>query len=101
MAGQIHAGDSGIVFRYTIVDQDGDAVDLSGATTKQIRFTSPTGIREDITASFTTDGTDGKVEGRTYTPASNGLYHAQVYVAGVDGFTGHSSIDSFPVLSTL
>jgi hypothetical protein len=101
MAAQVHVNDVGVVFRYTLVDQDGDAIDVSSATTKTISFTSPGGATTTVAASFTTDGSDGVVEVRTFTPTVTGLWRAQVYIAGVSGFTGRSELDRFPVLPNL
>ena len=85
------------VFRYTIKDQDSVAVDISGATSKQIVFISPYGAKSTYNASFTTNGTDGVLEARFPQPAPTGLWRAEVYVTGVDGFDGASVTDQFPV----
>ncbi len=64
MAGEIHVGDIGTVFRLTIKDQDGVVVDVSSATgagEKEILFQGP-GKLVTQTAVFTTDGTDGDIE---------------------------------------
>ena len=103
MAAQIHVSDIGVVFRYTITDEDGNAVDISGATTKQIKYRSPGGFTTTVAATFTSDGTDGVLEARTWTPPDNtrGLWTAQVYLAGVNGFSGHSEADQFSVAGNL
>jgi hypothetical protein len=59
--GSIPLGTVGAYIELTIKDQDGTVVDVSGAASKTIRFEKPDGSRVDKTASFTTDGTDGKI----------------------------------------
>lgn len=70
MAGTVHVNDEP-TFRGTILDQDGDAVDISGASSKQIVLRKPDGTTK-ITksATLTNDGTDGKLE---YTAAASEL----------------------------
>ena len=55
-------GDFGRTIRLTIKDQDGSAVDVSAATTKQIILKPKGGTGAAKTAAFYTDGTDGKVQ---------------------------------------
>ena len=57
-----HLNDYGTIFQITLQDQDGAAVDVSAATTKQIIFEKPDGVVEAKTASWVTDGTDGKIK---------------------------------------
>jgi len=85
------------VHRYTLHNQDGDVINISGASSKQIVFISPYETRSTYNASFTTDGTDGVLEYRLAQPAPSGLWRAEVYVAGVSGFDGASATDQFPV----
>jgi hypothetical protein len=55
-------GDIGTTIRVTI-QEGGSAVDVSGATTKQIYLRKPnTGDTYTKTAIFTTDGTNGQIE---------------------------------------
>lgn len=63
-------GDIGTVVELTILDSTGAAFNASGATTKQILLRKPTGVVLTKTASFTTDGTDGKIR---YTLASGDI----------------------------
>lgn len=59
----VRQGQSGTVFRATIKDDaDDSVVDVSGATTKEIKAQKPDGTILTKTASFTTDGTDGDIE---------------------------------------
>jgi hypothetical protein len=78
----VHVDDYGTVFIIPIVDQSGAIVDVSGATTKQIWFENPRGTVTLQTATFTTTGTDGKIQ---YTTAAGdlpipGLWKMQGYV---------------------
>ena len=60
-ANEIHLGDIGTVFVVTVKDGS-STIDISGATTKQIILVAPDGGKLTKTASFTTDGTDGKMQ---------------------------------------
>ena len=62
MTERIFLGDFGTVFELEILDQDGSVVDVSGATTKEVVLENPNGKATSYAASFTTDGTDGKIE---------------------------------------
>ena len=66
----LHVGDYGTEFVLTIkkrVSGVDSVVDISAATTKKILFRNSAGTIFERTASFKTDGTDGKI---TYTTAS-------------------------------
>lgn len=59
-ANEIHVGDVGT--RITLTFKDGTSVvDISGASTKQIWIADPSGNVAKETATFTTDGSDGKI----------------------------------------
>jgi len=79
----IHVGDVGTVFTLTITETNGTtAVDISTATVKTFYFMKPDGTKVNKTASFTTNGTDGKL---TYTTAAAdismaGTWQVQAYV---------------------
>lgn len=60
MTAEIHKGDIGTKFLITITD-NGVAIDVSAATTKEIHLKSPGGVLSTKTALFNTDGTDGKI----------------------------------------
>lgn len=60
-SGEARVGDVGTIFRATIKD-DGVVVDVSTATTKQLIFRKADGTVVAKDATFTTDGTDGKIE---------------------------------------
>ena len=93
MAAEIHYGDVGTTFILTITDQDGSAVDVSGASTKQIKFEKPSGADVTQTADFTSDGTDGKIEYTTVADDLNetGFWKIQGKVTIATG-TWHSDI---------
>jgi len=58
----IRVDDIGTVFRPTIVDEYDDAVNISAATTTEIRFEKPDGTTVDKAATFETDGVDGVIQ---------------------------------------
>lgn len=58
---RIQKNDYGTRFEFTITDQDAAVVDISAATTKALIFESPGGTVSSKAATFTTDGTDGKM----------------------------------------
>jgi hypothetical protein len=58
----IRIGDIGTVFRLTIVDELEDVVNISAATTTDIRFQKPDDSVVDKSAAFTTDGVDGLIQ---------------------------------------
>lgn len=95
----IHVGDRPVM-RYTLVDEDGAAVDLSGATGKYIAIKSPRGGKTLYPATFTSDGTDGVIEARFVQPGPAGVWKGWGYVTGVDSFSGYSEVDIYPVLDT-
>ena len=68
-ANEIRKNDIGTVIYGTIADASG-AVDISGATTKQIILLKPDGTSIQEDASFVTDGTDGQL---SYTIQSGDL----------------------------
>lgn len=57
-----HINDFGTTFRITLTDANGDAVDISTATIKQIWFKKPDGTVLSKDAVFLTDGTDGIIQ---------------------------------------
>lgn len=65
----VHVGDVGVVFTATVKD-GGSVVDISGADSVNMLFRGPGQTVDTQTASFTTDGTDGKAE---YTTAAGDL----------------------------
>jgi hypothetical protein len=61
MKNEVRFGDIGTVFRVTIQD-NGTAVDISAATTRQIIFSKPDTTTLTRTATLTGTGTDGRME---------------------------------------
>jgi len=95
MSENIQVGVIGLVMTLTI-EEDNVAVNISSATTKQIKVRKPDGSVMDKAADFSTNGSDGKL---TYTTIADdidmvGEYQAQAYVV-MTGFTGHSTVVSF------
>jgi len=54
-------GDFGFTQTITMTDESGTAVDISTATTKTFYFKDPAGTVTSKTATFTTNGSDGKL----------------------------------------
>lgn len=98
----IQVGNIGTVFRLTIKDCDGTAVNVSAASAKQIVFKTPSGVVKTRTASFTTDGTDGKIQ---YATAGSDLDEAGVWrmqaLVTIGGGTFYSSVVEFTVKANL
>lgn len=57
----IHVGNTP-TFEVTFLDDDGTALDISTATTRQILLAKPDDTVLTNAAAFVTDGTDGKIE---------------------------------------
>lgn len=99
----IHVGDVGTVITLTIYEDDGTtAIDVSAATTKTIYIKKPDGTVITGTASFTTNGSDGKiyyagVSGDFSTP---GTYQVQGYVE-IGSAKYYSAKGSFRVLNNI
>lgn len=95
---EIHVGDVGTQFRLTMKDENGAAVDVSAATTKQILFRKPDGTTLTKAASFGTTGADGVL---TYTTVANDLaqdggWEVQAYAVLPTG-SWHSDRTAFVV----
>ena len=98
----VHNGDVGTIFRLTIKDTAGAAIDVSTASVKYIYFQDPSGVKTQKTAAFYTDGTDGKIQ---YTTTAGdidlvGTWMVQGYVETSLG-KFWTEKDSFKVYSTL
>lgn len=91
----IFVGDFGQVAQLTIIDVDtGLAADISGySSTIQMIFTNPSGTEIPKTATFVTDGTDGKIK---YT-IEDGLFNA----AGIWSIRGRVQGASSKLTSTI
>lgn len=95
----MRVGDYGGVLRIT-VKEDGAVKDISGFTTaKQFRLIRPDKVELPlVTASFTSDGTDGKLQ-YTFpsgTLSKKGPWRVQVLLTSGSQFV-QSKIGSFPV----
>jgi hypothetical protein len=86
----------------TIVE-DGEVVDVSTVTTKELVFRKPNGTTLTKTASFFTDGTDGKIQYLAETDFFDvvGFWKVQGYVIFPAGFNGRSLINIFQVRDNL
>jgi hypothetical protein len=101
--GDIQKGDIGAAFILTIKDQDGAVVDVSGATTKQIKFLKPDGLTVlTKSAVFETDGTDGKIKYVTVSDDLDvaGYWARQGYVV-MPGGSWHTDRRRFYVSETV
>lgn len=97
----MHVGDIGTVLEVTLYDS-GVVVDISSATVKQFIFKKPDRTTATKAASFSTNGTDGKLR---YTTIANDLdiagdWELQVYVELLAG-KWKSDVGVFSVLSNL
>lgn len=96
---QYQKGDIGTAITVVVRNKSGLVVDISTATTKQIKLKKPDDSVVTKTGIFTTDGTDGKFY---YVTTSNdlnqvGTWGIQGYLV-MTGFTGHSNPGIFQVL---
>lgn len=101
MASEIHVGDIGTQLIMTVKD-DGDIVDISGASLLQVIIKKPDGQTYTKTGTLYTDGTDGKMY---YTSLSGdfnaaGNYKIQGKVT-LSGGTYYTSISDFKVYCNL
>jgi hypothetical protein len=55
-------GEQGRTLEVAFTDDEGDAIDLSSYTTKQIIYRKPGAAAVTLTAAFVTDGTDGLID---------------------------------------
>lgn len=90
---QIRENDTDDTIQDTLQDEEGNAVDISGGTVKFFMEDGEGTVKVNSSASFTTDGTDGKVQyewssGDTDTP---GWYKGTWEVT-----YGDSDIETFP-----
>jgi hypothetical protein len=97
----IQVGTEGLIIELTLMGK-GKPMDISSATLKNIVIKPPSGMNITKTASFTTDGLDGKI--RCFTSSGDlalvGTYQVQGYVELLT-FKGFSGITSFDVVENL
>ena len=100
-ANEIHLNDIGTKFLVTITDGS-SAVDVSTASTKQIIIKKPSGSKLTKTASFNSDGSDGKIYYTTVTDDLDeaGSHKLQGKVIISDG-TFYTDIQTFKVYRNL
>ncbi len=98
---EVHLNDIGTLFRLELTDGD-IAVDISGATTKQIKLKKPDGTVLTKAAVFSTDGTDGKMFYQTISGDidETGEWLIQGYVVLGTG-TWNTSVHAFRVFENL
>ncbi len=103
MAAEIHVADVGTAFECTIVDEDGNIMDVSGASTKEIWFGKPDLSVATFAAAFVTDGTDGKIQYVTAAEADldqAGTWKIQGFVK-FGSYELHSDIHKVKVFANL
>jgi hypothetical protein len=98
---EIHAGDIGTRFEITVLE-NGAAMDLSTSSSVQFSFRKPDQTIATRTASFITDGTDGKVKYITQEGDldQKGAWRLQVHVVFTDT-RWHSNIQNFTVYENI
>lgn len=98
---KVFVGDIGTIFRTT-VKEDGTAVDISTATTKQIIFQPSSGVSVAQTAVFFTDGTDGIMQYVSIADdlSIGGIWKIQGYIV-TPTWQGHGDIVEFKVYDIL
>ena len=98
---EIHVGDVGTLFIVTVMENDA-VLDIRLATTKQIIFKSPSGVKKVKDAEFVTDGRDGKLQYETIENDLNKAegWNIQVYLEFESG-TWHTDIATFHVYENL
>lgn len=84
----IHKGDKGVVLVVTFYDEDGDALDVSSATTIEMHFKKPDGETAVVTAAYVSDGSDGQLEyttlAATLDQAGTWQYQGYIVTAALD-----------------
>lgn len=97
----LRLGDIGTAIRLTLLD-GATPVNISSATIKQIIFQKPDGTRVEKTATFLTNGSDGKLQYLTQAGDldQTGTWKVQGYVA-MPQWTGKTEIAKFKVVSNL
>lgn len=99
---QTHVGDKNVDFIITITE-DCVAIDISGASSKVIYFTKPSGEVLTKTALFVTDGTDGLIHYQTVDGDLNesGVWKIQARVDLGSGSSYGTPIKTFKVFCNL
>ena len=92
-------GDYGFAIVLTLTDSAGTAVNISTATTKSYNVRKPSGTISTVTATFVSDGSDGKL---TWTVpdaflTAAGEYQIEAYVTDGSTFEKRGSITTINV----
>ena len=100
---EIREQDVGVELLVTLKDEDGVAVDVSGATAIKFRFRKPDGTEISRSGSVKTTGSDGKVQ---YVTASGdldqlGSWRYQVRTEYEDGAVLTSEMSKFKVTDAI
>ncbi len=98
---KVFVGDIGTVFRGTF-KEDGTAVSIVGATTKNIIFEKPDGTTVTQAGSFFTDGSDGVLQYASIANDLNqgGKWRLQGHIILPSG-AWHSDVVNFKIYDTL
>lgn len=104
---EAHVNDIGTIFRVTVNDTTstgGSTVaDISDATTITFTFKRPDGTTFSKSGSFTSDGSDGKVQYTTVDGDldSAGTWSLQVLIVTSGGLTHNTSVATFRVFENI
>lgn len=92
-------GNVGTVIQVPVVDENGDAIDISNATLRRILLLKPNRELLTKTALLTTNGVDGYMEYHTVAGDLDllGRWTVQAYVEFADGDHWHGDIGAFQV----
>ena len=104
---EAHVNDIGTIFRVTIYDttSTGGSViaDVSGASAITYTFRRPDGTTFNQTGTFTSDGTDGKVQYVTVDGDLNGAgtWSVQVLIVTSGGLSHNTTVATFRVFENI
>lgn len=97
-----HVGDVGMVLRVLVIDENGVALNISSATTREILLGKPDDTVTTNVATFTTDGTDGLIQltttASTFDQTGEWEIQGHIIAPGVDW---HTAAATFAVLTVL
>jgi hypothetical protein len=98
---EIHVGDIGTDLEITVTENS-VALDISTAAVRQIILRKPSGASLTKTATFSTDGVDGKIYYSTISGDIDipGIWGAQAYIELPD-WKGYTETSTFPVEANL
>ena len=99
---EMQLGAISVAITIPVVDQDGNIVDISGASSKQILLKKPDKTVLTNTAAFVTDGTDGLLQYLTIADDIDqiGIWEAQADIV-ITGFDGPTVVSKFKVLRNI